>query len=118
MNDQKTIEGLKEQRMMLPEWHTFLRELAQSLDALPRTRLAYWALRHGDDRCAIGAWLEARGIGEQEVRGRMWEEFGLPSHFVTLVVAHNDEDPRELPEERWMRMRAWIDNQLAHHFQE
>jgi hypothetical protein len=95
---------------------SFLREMAAALDAMPKKRLIESALvREDGEVCAMGAVCKARGLDvsgidpydSPVVAGRV----GLAHAMVAEIASINDDDfgwKEETPEDRWMRMRAWV----------
>ncbi len=110
----------------------FLREMLTTLDDMPQKRLvAHDLIRPAPAFippevaaarlpavCAIGAVGMRRGIEmdaiDPEDTITVANAFGVSRAFAAEVVYVNDEGGayRETPEERWVRMRAWIASQL------
>lgn len=107
----------------------FLREMLAAMDALPVKRLVSYEmdtsyLEHTGDVCALGSVTRARGIDVSDID--MDPEENPDMHHevaATLGMAHalacevmywNDEGGRydETPEQRFARMRRWIERQL------
>ncbi len=98
----------------------FLAEMMQALDRMPVKRLIAGELEDGGEVCAIGAVGRSRGIdmakidpGETECVASI---FGIPRALVAEIVFMNDEDDclyyGDCPEERYVRMRAWVQSQI------
>lgn len=96
---------------------TFLVELASALDALPEKALIAHSFTSGDRVCALGAACVARGIaadlepGDYDETSRL---LGIAPAMVREIEAINDEYglPGETPEQRWARVRTWVDRQI------
>lgn len=91
----------------------FLKEMLAALDALPEKRLIHGELQEGDQVCAIGAVGKARGIDmsnmDPEDSGRVADAFGIADAMARELVFYNDDAAsKETPEERWVRMRAYV----------
>ena len=100
-----------------PEGQALLRELACALDALPDKWLIEEQLVDEEgDCCAIGAVCRARGIGTEGMDdGGMEcvaERLGVPWPIVCEIVNEND-GYRETPEDRWQRMRRWVERHIT-----
>jgi hypothetical protein len=102
----------------------FLREMATALDAMPEKALVAGDIIASDGSCcAIGAVALARGKGPDDVAGLESEDpgevamfFGVARAMAAEIEYENDEcgpwGAVETPEQRWIRMRAWVDEQL------
>ena len=114
----------------------FLRELRDSLDALPEKKLCDGDLEQPSGRvCAIGAVGKARGIDmtgmDAEIMtedGKLGEMFNIADPLVREIEFVNDDseyqwynkrDNETLQEyidrrdgERWIRIRNWVDQQI------
>jgi hypothetical protein len=108
----------------------FLKELAEAMDAMPVKRLVTEELQAEGEFCTLGVVGNARNLdmsvidpGDPEaVAGK----FGLAGAMVREIVWENDEHPgvygtkpdgstgwrRETPEERWIRMRKWVNSHI------
>ena len=97
---------------------TFLREMIDSLDAMPHKRLIAHELMEDGDVCAIGSVGVSRGVDMTRVNvedgDQIAEMFGVANALVREVEYMNDEGVYrpETPEERWVRMRAWVEAQI------
>lgn len=107
----------------------FLLELARAMDAMPVKRLVTEELQADGEFCTLGVVGNARGLDmsaidpdDSEV---VAEKFGLAESMIREIVWENDEHPgvyveqqqgcpwrRETPEERWQRMRKWVDSNI------
>ena len=97
-----------------------LRKLRDALDAMPMKRLITDAIK--DDKgevCAFGALDSSVDAYDAEV---LAEHFHIARALAAEIVYMNDEYPdphrwrdgrNETPEERWTRMRAWVDEQIV-----
>lgn len=120
----------------------FLRELAAAMDAMPEKVLIADALIDEDgDCCTIGVVCKARGIEASKIDYEEPEEVGAAVGIARQMAAEieylNDEVgdrfeqvavPKpadkpwhpgwewrrvaETPEERWVRMRKWVESQI------
>lgn len=99
----------------------FLREMAAAMDAMPvKALIADELINAEGDCCAIGTVCKARGVDVSRI------DFNDPEEVARAVdIAHplaaeiefqNDEsgpwDHSETPQERWQRMRAWIERKI------
>ena len=97
----------------------FLREMRDALDSLHEKRLVESELvAPSGDCCAMGAVCLARGLDVDGVdpydRDRVGEVLGIAGAMAAEIAFMNDEAVyrRETPEERWKRMRAWVEKQI------
>ncbi len=100
-----------------------LRDLLAALDAMPSKRLIRNELLEDGEVCALGALGLARGMDQQltELDPDEPEEiakvFGVAPALVREIEFENDEGdwqwPQETPEQRWSRMRKWVDGQIT-----
>lgn len=97
-----------------------LRELLQSLDAMPDKRLIVGELTSKDGcHCALGVVGEARGLDMGGINpyrpDQVSQAFDIAEAVAREIVFENDEngDYRETPEQRWERMRAWVARQIT-----
>jgi len=102
----------------------FLRDLITALDALPQPRLIESAFEKEGEVCALGSVAKMRGVSldglqpeyddysDGETVGAL---FGIAPALAREVMFENDMDfcaPRETPEKRWSRVRAWAVSNL------
>ena len=100
----------------------FLREMRDALDAMPEKRLVAGDLVTPEGECcamgavAIRRGLDVSGVDETE-RDQVAQAFGIAEALAAEIAFENDEREArwrpETPEERWKRMRAWVESQLA-----
>jgi len=107
----------------------FLVELAAAMDVMPVKRLITEELQADGEFCTLGVVGAARNLDMSVVAPddaeAVAEKFGLAEAMVREIVYENDEYfgsyklvdgerkyVRETPEERWIRMRAWVDKQI------
>lgn len=97
----------------------FLREILDSMDALPRKELAANHLRDPSGSvCAIGAVGQRRGVNLNELDPDDYSTvagtFGIAEPLAREIVWMNDEagPPCESPYHRFERMRKWIVSKL------
>ena len=107
----------------------FLMELAAAMDAMPVKRLVTEELQADGEFCTLGVVGAARNLDMSAIDPDdaevVAEKFGLAEAMVREIVYENDEYfgsykwvdgeqkyVRETPEERWARMRKWVDSQI------
>lgn len=97
----------------------FLEEMLYAMAVLPERKLIFHDLESDDGAvCAIGAVGRARGIDmkvlDPEDRDAVAKAFGIAPALAAEIVYMNDEANwrSETPEERFARMRKWIEDQL------
>lgn len=104
----------------------FLKELAEAMDAMPVKRLVTEELQAEGEFCTLGVVGHARKLDMAAIDPDDSEavagQFGLAEAMIKEIVWENDEHPgvydgisgwrRETPEERWKRMRKWVDEQI------
>jgi hypothetical protein len=95
-----------------------LKELLAALDAMPEKALIANELEHEDAYCALGVLGKARGVSMMDLDPEESDEvaarFHLAPAMVKEIVFENDEGwyGSELPEQRWRRMRTWVESQI------
>jgi hypothetical protein len=96
----------------------FLEEMLHAMAALPERKLISHDLEKDGAVCAIGAVGKARGIDmkglDPEDRDTVAKVFGIAPALAAEIVYMNDEATwhLETPEQRFERMRSWIEEQL------
>lgn len=97
----------------------FLRELLAALDALPEKRLIADELEEDGCFCALGAVGKARGLDLSSINTENWRQmadtFGIAEAMAREIMAENDNDFAhrvETPEQRFRRVRAWVERHL------
>ncbi len=101
-----------------------LHKLRDALDAMPVKRLITDAIKDASGGvCALGA-LDPNAP-EYKADDYDWEDgharelakhFGIARALAAEIVYMNDEAAiwrQETPEQRWIRMRAWVDEQIT-----
>ena len=100
----------------------FLRELATAMDAMPEKVLISDQLVDKDgDCCTIGVICESRGIDTSEVDyddpQSVGDAVGISRSMAAEIEFMNDDEwygyNSETPEKRWVRMRKWVEKNLA-----
>ncbi|WP_110949193.1 hypothetical protein [Pseudomonas bohemica] len=92
----------------------FLNQLADSLDEMPVKRLIAHELQAQGEFCTIGVLGAKRGINmeglDPDDREEVAEAFGIAPAMAAEIVFMNDEGSylAETPEQRWVRMRKWV----------
>lgn len=116
------IKGKRGQAMLV--------ELRDALDAMPVKRLVREVLQAEGEFCTLGVLGAKRGIDMGHLDPDCSEDvsaaFGIADAMVREIVYENDEFfgnykmvdgeqkwVRETPEERWIRMRKWVDQQIV-----
>lgn len=93
-----------------------LRKLLAALDAMPVKRLIADEIQNeSGDVCALGALDPA--VKEYDAV-YLAEHFGIAHALAAEIVYMNDEafvwrEDAETPEQRWVRMRAWVASQIV-----
>jgi hypothetical protein len=97
----------------------FLKELAQRMDAMPDKILIADELVDSDgDCCTIGVVCKARGIDTSQIDyfepSDVGSAVGISPAMAAEIEFQNDEAGpfEETPEQRWIRMRKWIDGRI------
>ena len=98
----------------------FLRELAQEMDAMPKNERRLIAGQLIDDYeecCAIGVICKARGVSvggiDPDDSHAVADAVGIARCMAAEIEFMNDEmRPDITPEDRWVFMRRWVENQL------
>ena len=92
----------------------FLQELATAMDAMPAKRLISDQLEADGEFCALGVVGHARGLDmkplDYECPRAIGNAFGIARSMAAEIEFMNDDwgYKAETPEERWTRMRAWV----------
>lgn len=96
----------------------FLTEMLAAMDALPEKKLVAWQLEAEGQVCAIGSVGRQRGVDmtklDPEDYSRVAHTFGIADPLAQEIVWMNDEDGpfKETPEQRFARMRKWVESKL------
>lgn len=97
----------------------FLREMLAALDALPEKKLISRELEQDGCVCALGAVGRTRGLDmatiDPEDGDTIAAKFGVAHAMACEIMFMNDESygaSRETPEEKFARMRKWIESQI------
>lgn len=96
---------------------SFLREMADALDAMPKKRLIAHDLQRGESVCAIGSVGASRGIDmdslDPEDADGLAGAFGIAQQLVREIEYMNDEAYFGGTDEgRWQFIRDWVAGQL------
>ena len=93
----------------------FLRKLRDALDAMPVKRLiAHEIANDAGEVCALGA-VDPHPKGDPYDPYDMAAHYGIAWSMAAEIAYMNDEwvwRTNETPEERWTRMRAWVEEQI------
>lgn len=97
-----------------------LSEMLSALDAMPDKRLIKGDLETDEgEHCALGVIGYERGLDLKRIDSYDPESvanaFGISRALAQEIAYMNDEWEwrRETPEQRWARMRAWVDENIA-----
>lgn len=95
-----------------------LRELAEAMDVMPEKRLIANDLKRDGEFCALGVVGAARGIDLDALDPEEPEDVAAALDIACPLakeIAFMNDDWGELdtPEQRWERMRRWVDNNLT-----
>ena len=96
----------------------FFRDLLSALDAMPAKRLIAYDLIRDGEVCAIGSLGKVKGVDLQDIdpedHSTLGDEFDIAASLVQEVEYMNDEYfyGVETPEGRFIRMRAWVADQI------
>lgn len=97
----------------------FLRELAAAMDAMPeKVLIAHELVNEKGECCTIGVVCKSRALDVANIHEYEPDEVakavGIARSMAAEVAFMNDEwaSPRELPSERWKRMRKWVADNL------
>jgi hypothetical protein len=97
----------------------FLKELLTAMDEMPVKRLIKNELISATGECCtIGVVCKKREVNVEDVDLEDAEEVGAIVGIARALAAeieyHNDEagPSNETPEERWVRMRSWVVDQI------
>lgn len=91
-----------------------LHELATGMDAMPAKRLIANELVTAGDFCALGVVGINRGLDMAEIdpedSAEVAKQFDIADALAREIVFVNDEmgSWKETPEQRWVRVRAWV----------
>jgi len=93
-------------------------DLLAALDAMPEKRLITAELETTEGVCALGAVGKAREMDMSQIDPGEPEDvaaaFDIAACLAQEVVYMNDEYfGRDTPEQRWVKMRAWVEKQLT-----
>ena len=98
----------------------FLKELATAMDAMPEKRLiAHELVTESGEMCTIGVVCKTRGLDVSSVDLEDGEAVGnlvgIARQLAMEIEYQNDEGVwfDETPEQRWTRMRAWVEEQIS-----
>lgn len=107
----RSINGERGQR--------FLKELAVCMDAMPKKELITGELiTQKGECCTIGVYCKSKNIPIDEVDlcdpQSVGNAVGIAQAMAAEIEYFNDEmgDHSETPEERWVRMREWVRDNL------
>lgn len=97
----------------------FLKELASAMDAMPvKELIANELITENGECCTIGVVCKSRGLDVSKVNveepDQVGELVGITHQMAAEIEFENDEGcfTHETPEERWVRMRNWVDKQI------
>lgn len=97
----------------------FLRELADAMDAMSEKILITGELINAEgDCCVIGVVCKSRGLDVSDVDveepEQVGELVGIACQMAAEIEYENDEGSwlSETPQQRWKRMRRWVERHL------
>jgi len=96
----------------------FLLELRDAMEVMPEKRLVADVLEADGQFCTIGVLGAKRGINMEALdpgdREEVAAAFGIAPALAAEIVFMNDEGSwnSETPEQRWTRMRAWVESNI------
>ncbi len=102
-----------------------LKKLRDALDAMPVKRLVAGNIKDESGQvCALGALdpnapkYDKDAYDDDEHQLKLAKHFNVARALTSEIVYMNDEaydwrTPEETPEERWTRMRAWVEKQIV-----
>lgn len=96
----------------------FLREMLAALDAMPEKKLITGELELNGQVCAIGSVGLARGIDMSKIYPEDYDAvartFGIAPALVREIEYMNDDEwYSDTPEQRFVRMRKWVESLIA-----
>lgn len=99
----------------------FLSELRDAMDEMPEKKLIANELQAADGcYCTLGVIGAHRGLDMTSLdpsdREAVSRTFGIAEAMAAEIAFENDGEWRrvpETPEQRWARMRAWVDSHIA-----
>lgn len=110
--------GAVDQAIRGKRGQALLREMLAALDAMPEKVLIAHDLERAGQYCAMGTVGKARGVNMAEINpDDSWAvaaAFNIANALAKEIAYENDEATSyygvggETPEERWVRMRAWV----------
>jgi hypothetical protein len=108
--------GAVERALLGARGQAFLRKLRAALDAMPTKRLIAQELADANgDVCAMGA-VDPNARIDPYDREAVAKHFGIAPAMAAEIAYENDEGKLfgpETPEERWARMRRWVERQIG-----
>lgn len=97
----------------------FLQELAKAMDEMPEKRLITSELiTNSGEMCTIGTICKKRGLDTSGIDDHDPEQVGnlvgISMAMAAEIEFENDESGpgNEDPEQRWIRMRKWVGEQI------
>lgn len=94
-----------------------LTDMAAALDAMPIKRLISGQLISKEGEvCALGAVAKHKGINvegiDPENQRAVCAKFNIADALAREIAYENDDEWGATPEERWQRMRKWVNENL------
>ena len=93
----------------------FLRKLRGALDAMPVKRLITNEIANAaGEVCALGAVDPNTDLDPEDIE-TVSRHFGIAHSMAAEIVYMNDKGSyrAETPEDRWMRMRRWVESEIV-----
>lgn len=93
-----------------------LKETLEALDKIESKRLVKNDLAKDGEFCTLGALGAARGIDMTQLDPEDYDSvantFGVAGALAREIMYMNDDYRKETPEDRWVRMRIWVESQI------
>ena len=113
--------GAVEKAVLGKRGQAFLAELAVAMEAMPVKELIPNELASHGSYCTLGVIGKARGLDlkaiDTEDDWQLSKEFNIARSMADEIMYMNDEgafrSQDETPAARWVRMRQWVDFNLA-----
>lgn len=94
-----------------------LTDMAAALDAMPEKRLIKESLESPEGVCALGCLGKAKGIDMTPIdptdRDQVAKVFDIAPALAAEIAFINDDAYHVSPEERWVYVRRWVNEQLG-----
>ncbi len=97
----------------------FFKELAEEMDKMPdKVLIADELIDSYGQCCTMGVVCKSRGLDASKIDyDESWHvgrAVGIAEQLASEIAFMNDEwSPGELPQQRWIRMRKWVNEQIV-----